>query len=88
MHEQIEKDPPLDKAVHAIEYVIRHRGAPHLRPASCRLTMLEREGMDVMFVLLLFAMTITYLIFQFLRCVTSSTFKPQKSNHRLKEKIQ
>lgn len=86
MHEQIEKDPPLDKAVHAIEYVIRHRGAPHLRPASCRLTMVEREGMDVMFVLLLFVMAITYFIFRFLCFVLSSAFKPQRSN-RLKQKI-
>lgn len=87
MYEHIELDRPLEKAVKAIEYVIRHRGAPLLRPASCRLTMFEREGMDVILVLLLLTLFISYLIVRIFSSVTSKVFERPKSD-RLKKKVQ
>lgn len=61
MREQTEMNRPLEKAVEAIEHVIRYNGAPHLRPASCRLSMLQRESLDVAFILVLVLMAVCYL---------------------------
>lgn len=69
MRDQIEMDRPLDRAVHAIEYVIRHRGASHLRPAACRLSLPERESMDVTFIF-----TALFLVFIYISVrITRST---------------
>lgn len=78
MHEQIQLDRPLERAVHAIEHVIRHQGAPHLRPASCRLSMLERESLDVMLLLVLLMMAFSYLSFRITRSVVSKAFTREK----------
>lgn len=67
MRDQIELDRPLERAVHAMEYVIRHRGAAHLRPAACRLSPIQRESMDVTFVYTAFLMAFFYLIICFAR---------------------
>ncbi|XP_015838775.2 UDP-glycosyltransferase UGT5 [Tribolium castaneum] len=45
MHDQPLK--PLDLAVYWIEYVIRHKGAPHLRSAGLDLRWYQREMIDV-----------------------------------------
>ncbi len=79
MHEQIERDRPLEKAVQAIENVIRHHGAPHLRPASCKLSMLQRESMDVMLVLLLLMITFVYLIVRIIYAAASVIFMQRKT---------
>ena len=71
MHDQIELDRPLERAVQAIEHVIRYQGAPHLRPASCRLSMLERESVDVTLFLLLLTMALSYISFRIFRSTTS-----------------
>lgn len=71
MHDQIELDRPLDRAVNAIEYVIRHRGAQHLRPAACRLSLPERESMDVAFIFTIFFIALAYVVVS-LACSTSS----------------
>lgn len=45
-------DNPLDRAVYWVEYVIRHQGAPHLKPnAYCQQSVIERELLDVIFIL-------------------------------------
>lgn len=51
MREQIDEVRPLERAVRAIENVARRGGARHLRPASCRLSVFQRELWDVYFVL-------------------------------------
>nr|XP_025743015.1 UDP-glucuronosyltransferase 2B31-like isoform X3 [Callorhinus ursinus] len=38
---------PLDRAVFWIEFVMRHKGAEHLRPASHNLTWLQYHSLDV-----------------------------------------
>ena len=78
MHDQIDLDRPLDRAVHAIEYVIRHRGAPHLRPASCRLSPIQRESIDVTFIYTTVLFAFIYLIV----CIVRSAFR--KLSHVVK----
>ncbi len=84
MREQIEIDPPLDKVVHSIEYVIRHHGAHHLRPSSCKLSMLQRESMDVTFVLMLLIMIFLYLIVRLSSAVKSRIFIPKTDITKMK----
>ena len=81
MREQLEVDRPLDKAVQAIEYVIRHHGTPsHLRPGSCKLSMLQRESMDVMFALFVLILSFSYFIFRLVYSITSIIFRGKKTD--------
>ena len=84
MRDQIELDRPLERAVQAIEHVIRYQGAPHLRPTSCRLSMLERESVDVTLFLLFLTLTLSYLLFRIFRSSTSKFLKWTKTD-RLKK---
>ncbi|XP_051479765.1 UDP-glucuronosyltransferase 1A1-like isoform X6 [Apus apus] len=43
---------PLDLAVHWVEFVMRHKGAPHLRPAAHDLNWIQYHSLDVMAFLL------------------------------------
>lgn len=58
------KVPPLELAVWWIEYVIRHKGAPHLRSASQDLCWYQRYQLDVYGTFILAA----YLIFKIIKC--------------------
>ena len=49
MRDQPQK--PLDRAIFWIEYVIRHKGATHLRTASRRLNFLQKDHVDVHFLI-------------------------------------
>uniref|UniRef100_A0A8D0E6P6 UDP-glucuronosyltransferase n=1 Tax=Salvator merianae TaxID=96440 RepID=A0A8D0E6P6_SALMN len=44
--------PPLDLAVHWVEFVMRHKGAPHLRPAAHDLKWIQYHSIDVIAFLL------------------------------------
>lgn len=52
----------MEQAVWWVEYVIRHKGAPHLRSAAQHLTWYQRQQLDVAAVLLIAAATILYII--------------------------
>nr|XP_034996095.1 UDP-glucuronosyltransferase 1-1-like isoform X2 [Zootoca vivipara] len=43
---------PLDLAVHWVEFVMKHKGAPHLRPAAHDLNWIQYHSIDVMAFLL------------------------------------
>ncbi|NXP05433.1 UD11 glucuronosyltransferase, partial [Thinocorus orbignyianus] len=43
---------PLDLAVHWVEFVMRHKGAPHLRPAAHDLNWVQYHSLDVVAFLL------------------------------------
>ncbi|XP_054668064.1 UDP-glucuronosyltransferase 1A1-like isoform X2 [Grus americana] len=43
---------PLDLAVHWVEFVMRHKGAPHLRPAAHDLNWIQYHSLDVIAFLL------------------------------------
>ncbi|KAF5283541.1 hypothetical protein FQA39_LY17321 [Lamprigera yunnana] len=68
MHDQPVK--PLDKAIYWIEYVIRHKGASHLKSAALQLNWYQYLLLDVLlFVFLIFAIIIM-LIFKMYNCIT------------------
>ncbi|KAM4626626.1 UDP-glucuronosyltransferase 1A1-like isoform 2-T2 [Discoglossus pictus] len=59
---------PLDLAVHWVEFVMRHKGAPHLRPAAHNLNWIQYHSLDVigfLLTLLLVTLFIFIKIFSF-----------------------
>ncbi|XP_070251731.1 UDP-glucuronosyltransferase 2B31-like isoform X2 [Myotis yumanensis] len=53
---------PLDRAVFWIEFVMRHKGAKHLRPASYDLTWVQYHSLDVIGFLLACVASATFVI--------------------------
>ncbi|CAI5774260.1 2-hydroxyacylsphingosine 1-beta-galactosyltransferase-like [Podarcis lilfordi] len=56
--------PPLNRTVYWLEYVLRHDGAPFLRPALYKLSFYEYYCLDILAVLLLFVGAIIYVVFR------------------------
>lgn len=65
MRDQMTK--PLDRAIYWIEYVIRHRGAPHLRTTSRNLGLYQRCLFDVVFVIFVSILLMALILFRLLR---------------------
>ncbi|XP_005392872.1 PREDICTED: UDP-glucuronosyltransferase 2B17-like isoform X3 [Chinchilla lanigera] len=59
-HDQLVK--PLDRAVFWIEFVMRHKGARHLRPLAQNLTWYQYHSLDVIGFLLACVVTVTFLV--------------------------
>ncbi|XP_045427894.1 UDP-glucuronosyltransferase 2A1 isoform X3 [Pipistrellus kuhlii] len=53
---------PLDRAVFWIEFVMRHKGAKHLRPAAHNLTWFQYHSLDVIGFLLACMATVIFLV--------------------------
>ncbi|XP_035308379.1 UDP-glucuronosyltransferase 2B37 isoform X3 [Cricetulus griseus] len=53
---------PLDRAVFWIEFVMRHKGAKHLRPLAYNLTWYQYYSLDVIGFLLAWVAVITFLV--------------------------
>ncbi|XP_021105481.1 UDP-glucuronosyltransferase 2B17 isoform X2 [Heterocephalus glaber] len=53
---------PLDRAVFWIEFVMRHKGAKHLRPLAQNLTWYQYHSLDVIGFLLACVATVTFLV--------------------------
>ncbi|XP_054065186.1 UDP-glucuronosyltransferase 1A1-like isoform X4 [Rissa tridactyla] len=77
---------PLDLAVHWVEFVMRHKGAPHLRPAAHDLNWIQYHSLDVIAFLLavvLLSLFISLKCCQFCCrrccCKKGRTRKPTKS---------
>ncbi|XP_009884115.1 PREDICTED: UDP-glucuronosyltransferase 1-1-like isoform X3 [Charadrius vociferus] len=77
---------PLDLAVHWVEFVMRHKGAPHLRPAAHDLNWIQYHSLDVIafllaVVLLSLFISLKYCLFCCRRCCCKKgrTRKPTKS---------
>lgn len=58
---------PLDKAIYWIEYVIRHKGAHHLKTAENQLTWIASTSIDVIFLFLLLILVTFFIIFYILK---------------------
>ncbi|XP_069691990.1 UDP-glucosyltransferase 2-like [Periplaneta americana] len=74
-------DSALDRAVFWTEYVIRHKGAPHLRPASTELYWYQYLLLDVilfLLVLVILSVLIIYYALIALYRIAASTFKHRK----------
>ncbi|XP_043733822.1 UDP-glucuronosyltransferase 1A3-like isoform X3 [Cervus elaphus] len=55
---------PLDLAVFWVEFVMRHKGASHLRPAAHDLTWYQYHSLDVIGFLLAVALTVIFITFK------------------------
>ncbi|NWU11222.1 UD11 glucuronosyltransferase, partial [Cephalopterus ornatus] len=55
---------PLDLAVHWVEFVMRHKGAPHLRPAAHDLNWVQYHSLDVVGFLLLVVFLSLFISFK------------------------
>ena len=53
---------PLDRAVFWVEFIMRHKGAKHLRPAFHDLTWYQRHSLDVIGFLLACVATVAFLV--------------------------
>jgi len=62
---------PVDRAVYWSEYVIRHQGAAHLRPASLKLTFVQYYLLDVITFLLTLLITSLAVIFCLVRIISN-----------------
>jgi len=60
---------PVDRAVYWSEYVIRHKGAAHLKPASLKLSFVQYYLLDVITVLLTLLITSSAAVFWFVKIV-------------------
>ncbi|XP_018091525.1 UDP-glucuronosyltransferase 1A5 isoform X4 [Xenopus laevis] len=75
---------PLDLAVHWVEFVMRHKGAPHLRPAAHDLNWFQYYSLDVIGFLMFFLLTTLFIslkccTFVFRRCCKRSSKQKPKS---------
>lgn len=71
---------PLDRAVFWIEFVMRHKGAKHLRPEAHNLTWYQYHCLDVIGLLLAFVIALMFII------VKSCNFCFRKCCKRLERK--
>lgn len=55
---------PLDLAVHWIEFVMRHKGADHLRPAAHDLNWIQYHSLDVIAFLMAVVLAATFIGFK------------------------
>ena len=60
-----QKESPLERAVYWIEYVIRHRGASHLRTATRKLSLYQRCLVDVSFLFFSISFVLSYFSYRF-----------------------
>ncbi|KAM8936898.1 UDP-glucuronosyltransferase 2A2 isoform 1-T1 [Lycaon pictus] len=72
---------PLDRAVFWIEFVMRHKGAKHLRPASHDLTWFQYHSLDVIGFLLACVATAIFLV---TKCCLFSCRKFNKAGKKKK----
>ena len=83
MRDQI--DNPLARAVYWIEYVIRHRGAPHLKSKSfCRKSIIEREMLDVYLIVAICLLLLAYIPIRITSRVGSTILKRVKRRYKIK----
>lgn len=56
--------PPLNRTVYWLEYILRHDGAPYLRPSLYRLSFYEYYCLDILAVLFLIAGGIFFVVYR------------------------
>lgn len=67
----------LEKVVWWTEYVLRHRGAPHLRSALADVSLTEYLLLDVLFVFLIVLLTVLFVLYKVSTSLIN-VFRPQK----------
>ncbi|XP_028044496.1 uncharacterized protein LOC113557729 [Rhopalosiphum maidis] len=69
---------PQQSVVYWTEYVIRHKGAPHLKSHALNLTWYQYLLLDVIGVVFTFVFLVIYLVCKVLKCIRYYTFKNDK----------
>lgn len=72
--------PPMEEAVYWIEYVARHKGAPHLRSAAADLHWYQYLLLDVILFLVSIFAAILFVIRTLFRMVFKKSKPKQKTN--------
>ncbi|CAI6347086.1 unnamed protein product [Macrosiphum euphorbiae] len=67
---------PQQSVVYWTEYVIRHKGAPHLKSQALKLTWYQYFLLDIIAVALIFVFLVTFVVFKVFKCI--KTFKKDK----------
>ncbi|XP_048220651.1 UDP-glucuronosyltransferase 2B17-like [Perognathus longimembris pacificus] len=73
---------PLDRAVFWIEFVMRHKGAKHLRPLAHNLTWYQYHSLDVISFLLACVATVTFLVIKYCLLAYQMVVKKGKKTKR------
>ncbi|XP_048220640.1 UDP-glucuronosyltransferase 2B31-like [Perognathus longimembris pacificus] len=73
---------PLDRAVFWIEFVMRHKGAKHLRPAVHDLTWLQYHSLDVIAFLLACVAAVTFIFTKGCVLCCRRLAKSERKKHR------
>ncbi|XP_065220396.1 UDP-glucosyltransferase 2-like isoform X2 [Planococcus citri] len=79
------KDRPvsaLDEALYWTEYVIKHRGAPHLRTAAADTPFYQYLLLDVLGLLLLVVICFLYLSKLFFKCIISLVYRQKSKKNK------
>lgn len=76
---------PLETAIYWVEYVARHKGAPHMHSASLNMSFISYHNIDV-FVILGAALMVIILLTKRLMSMVFSLFKNSNSNAPVKQK--
>lgn len=71
---------PLRNAIYWTEYVLRHKGAPHLKSPSRNLNVIQYYLIDVTFIYIALLITGTYLVYSFFKLLLKSTYLSQFKN--------
>ncbi|XP_025201748.1 UDP-glucuronosyltransferase 2B7-like [Melanaphis sacchari] len=69
---------PQESVVYWTEYVIRHKGAPHLKSHALNLTWYQYLLLDVFVVVLIFVFLVTFLVYKVFKRIRKYTFKNDK----------
>jgi glucuronosyltransferase len=71
----------MNTAIFWTEYIIRHKGASHLRPAILDLVWYQYLLLDILAVFLLFVITLFLLVYLITRkCIKKFTTQPKKKS--------
>ncbi|XP_010630050.1 UDP-glucuronosyltransferase 2B13-like [Fukomys damarensis] len=73
---------PLDRAAFWIEFVMRHKGAKHLRPLAQNLTWYQYHSLDVIGFLLAGVVTITLLVIKCCFIISQKFLKMKRKKKR------
>lgn len=72
--------PPMEEAMYRIEYVIRHKGAPHTKSASVNLQWYEYFLLDVFGSYLSLAIVPIYIILKFISLIMNGLSRKKEQN--------
>ncbi|XP_070695287.1 UDP-glucuronosyltransferase 2B20-like [Pempheris klunzingeri] len=75
---------PIDSAIFWVEYVMRHKGAAHLRSESYKMPWYVYHSLDVLAVFVAFGLLIIALVWVFCRCVIGRLMRIRKSTSKSK----